>query len=79
MEGYLPLREVRRVGSQANRIIGEHFMGKGHLHCILRISLELKRTQWGNEELLHSFLLLLLGEGFMAFAVYNIHRLGGFQ
>lgn len=44
MEGCLPLREVRRVGSQANRIIGEHFVGRGHLHYILRTSLEPKRT-----------------------------------
>lgn len=54
--GEVPAPEgSQESGTTANRIIGEHFMGKGHLYCILRTSLELKRTQWGNEEPLHSF------------------------
>lgn len=46
-------------GSQANGIIMEHFVEEGHLHCILRISLELKRIKWDKEGLLQRVFGLL--------------------
>lgn len=32
----LPLREVRRAGSHASKIIGEYSIEEGHLPCIVR-------------------------------------------
>lgn len=50
-------------------------MEGGHLH-----PLRMKRTHWGNEELLQSLWptrSAMPGEGFMASAAYNIYRLSG--
>lgn len=78
MEGCLMLREVRRVGSHACRIIGGHFMEEGHLHCSLRTILQLKRTLRGNEELTQSLGTpgsVTPGEGVMASAgLYHIQN-----
>lgn len=81
--GGVPTTEgSQESGSHAKRIIGGHFMEDRHLHCILRTSLELKRTLWDSEGLLQNLGptgSVMAGEHFMASTVHNIHRLSGFQ